>query len=415
MSSTESGEAKSQPHEDVTNQKVQPEAVSPIAASVPKMPELPPAEEHSPEITLQDSPDKVQLRDWEILNAGPETKQSRRELPRKVKDIQRQVKERVMMLQPIIQGASRPLLRKLDQALQRTRGIFSDRNSTTEVCEIAVAVAMVFTGGRFSMSIACAQAFRMACWESLKALWKDLRESYVACSRQRNVEGVTLADVLRTVSAMVLANSGSEKAAATKRSLTIAKCADPNKIRDLFRGLWPGVVAVIATLRSRFAYAACLGTCTGQVVFETIQFGMRERLDKLSLDNKRWTEVGLQQSCGLVSVCLSFYATRIMNTLNAVLHGSTVLSKVCFQYVKSQQALPESDRSTIAKCVLPLMNQYSSKLGSEQEIVKWSIAVIGFFYQIRREFRFPLPMKVPLAPLYVMEYSLQRLASVKSF
>merc|ERR1719453_2301015 len=127
----------------------------------------------------------------------------------------------------------------------------------------------------------------MACLQSLKALWKELRESYAACSRQRSVDEVSLSDVQRTIYAMVFADSAAEKSAASKSSLAIAKCADPNKIRDLFRGVWPGVVAVIATLRSKFAFAACLGTSTGQMVFETIQCSMLSRLEKLSLDNRR--------------------------------------------------------------------------------------------------------------------------------
>jgi len=197
--------------------------------------------------------------------------------------------------------------------------------------------------------------------------------------------------------------------------MAIVKCADPNKVRNFFKDFGPGILAVIATLRSRFAYAACLGTSIGQMTFETIHLGMQDRLDKLSVEDRRWTEVGLQQSCRLLSFCLSFYASRVMNAFNAALQGSTALSKVWLQYIKSQQSLPEGDRSTVAKCIIPLIGQSSLKLGTEQEVLKWSIAMIGLYYQLRRDFRFPLAVKVPLAPLYLVEFCFERMARASSF
>merc|ERR1719487_899435 len=167
-----------------------------------------------------------------------------------------------------------------------------------------------------------------------------------------------------------------------------------------------GVIAVIATLRSRFAFAVGLGANVGQMAFETIQQGMKERLDKLSVNDRMCTDVGLQQACGLVSFCISFYLAPVMNALNSALQGSMELTKVMFQYFKSQQALPEASRSTIGKCVLPLLGHTTPRMSKEQELVKWTIAMIGFYYQARHRSQLPLPARVPLAPLYLMEYCL---------
>lgn len=412
---TEDGEPKPQQPDPEKDGETPPRVVTPASIVTPeKLQEVHPVDESAPP---PESPDKSQLRDWEILN-GSEAKHNMREMPSKVKDIPRQVKERVMMLQPTLQEASGPFFQKLDQVLKKTSSLqvaFAERYNAGDVFEAALAAALLFAGGRFPMSIACAQSFHMACWQSMKAAWKNLRESYTSCSHQRNVEEVSWADVQRTIYAVVFAESAAQKDAALRRSLAIAKCADPNKLRDSLTGIWPGVIAALATLRSRFAYAACIGTSAGHMACGTIQHCLQVRLDTLAIENRRWADVGLQQSCRLVNFCLAFYATRIMNALNAALQGSTRLSTVLFQYVKHQQELQEIRRSTIGKCLLPLIGQFSSAPCKEQEIVKWSIAMIGFSYQIRRDFRFPMAFKVPLAPLYLMEYCLQRVAATHSF
>jgi len=152
-----------------------------------------------------DSPEKTHLRDWEILTPEAKTKQNIKEMPSKVKDIPTQVKERVMMIQPVLQGASGPLLEKLQVVLKRTaamQGMLSEKYRAADVLEVALSTAMLFTGGRFPVSVACAQAFHIACWQSVKAAWKDLREAYFACSSQRDVELMSLADVKHIVYSM---------------------------------------------------------------------------------------------------------------------------------------------------------------------------------------------------------------------
>jgi len=117
----------------------------------------------------------------------------------------------------------------------------------------------------------------------------------------------------------------------------------------------------------------------------------------------------------LVGIFISFYAGRAMSALHSSLQGSSALTKAVFQYLKSQQDLPESDRSAISKCVLPLMEQSNITMGKGEEKVKWTIAMLGFFYQVRRQYQFPLALAVPLAPLYLMEHCLSSLASSQRF
>lgn len=202
---------------------------------------------------------------------------------------------------------------------------------------------------------------------------------------------------------------------AASRTAAIVKCINPDQASKILKELWPGVAAVLVTLNSRFAYAVGLGAAVGQQMCETVQQIMREKLEQLSLENRKWANNGLQQACGLFGFCCSFYLSGLVNKLNSALQGGAALSKVLFEYVKSQRALPENTRSVVGKSLVPLLEKASTQLSTEEEVAKWSLAVIGFYYQVRHQSQLSLIFRVPLSPVYLVEYFLTRLAGTQRF
>jgi hypothetical protein len=264
------------------------------------------------------------------------------------------------------------------------------------------------------MTLACVQSFDAACWQSVKTAWLELRESYASSLVRSNLEAVTLPDICDMLGMMMLANDKDTRRAAQSRALAIMMCVDPMKMSKVLSSMWPGALAVLATLRSRFVFAMGLGATVGRMVLETIQQVTHGRLERLSPESRTWADVGLQQTCTLTSFCCCLYVPGIANALNSALQGSTTLTKVMFAYFRRQKALPNDGRSTISKSILPLLEKVNLQPGKEEELAKWFIAIIGLYYQVRHR---PGPFnlaKVPLAPLYLMEYLLTRLASVRS-
>jgi len=358
------------------------------------------------------TPEKPQLQDWEVLTGSEEKTKMQ------VKDIPSQVKEQLVKLQPTFRKASTPILEKFEQIRKSAAAAqidFVDKYPTDEVLKAGLAIALLFAGGRFPLTVACAQSFHMSCYQRAKISCQDVQDSYISVSGQRSLQDASLlADIKRIIKGLVLAKSASDREEAMTRALNLVKCIDPYKTKHFLNSLWPGIIAVTATLRSRLAFAACLGANIGQIVFEAMQKGswLERRLKQTSAEGA--TKVGLHQVCIVASCGLSFFITRVMAALNSALQGSTALTKILFQYILCQKILPEKDRSTIGKCVLPLMGS-QPEMGKEEEIVKWSVAMIGFYVQVRRQQQYPLPIRVPLAPLYLVEYCLARLASARSF
>jgi hypothetical protein len=340
------------------------------------MPKLPLSEAAAPAPAAPASaapgtPEKTQLRDWEILTTEKESKNNFREM---LKTTPRQMKEQVMKLQPTFEEAKAkagPALNGLVKRTMALQGRYSEQ--TDEALKVGFACAMLFAGGRFPMTVACTQSFQMVSWEKLQSSWRELRDTFTASSRQRNLKDVGLVDVRNALGALLLAKSTSDREVAKNHLMAMASCLDPEKLRNLLRGIWPGVLAVLATLRSRFAFAVGLGVNIGETMSNTLQRVLQERFDQLSSEKRRWSDAGLQQTCGLVSFCFSFYLARVMNALNSSLYGSAAISKVLFQYFKSQQSLPESNRSTVGKCVVPLLGSDSTRRGKEEEL--WELLI----------------------------------------
>merc|ERR1719387_2718337 len=106
--------------------------------------------------------------------------------------------------------------------------------------------------------------------------WEELKESYETAKEAISKDEAAKAafdtdgdgtigpqELLLGVRDIMVATTEKEKAAARKKVMFIMKCIDPNKILDACVGLWTGLVAVLATLRSRMVHCVGIGAGVG--------------------------------------------------------------------------------------------------------------------------------------------------------
>lgn len=332
-------------------------------------------------------PVPVHTQEWEMLKSG---KNQIMETPRKLKEC-------VVMLQQHLQKA-KPLFKQLDQFLQKALELqeqYASKYPCDEILKAAVAVVLLVAGGRFPMTLACVQSFKTWGWRTMRASWKELQEKYMSSVEiLDDQDGGLFMDFTRTLKTMVVAESQSERDAAMKHSLVIAKCVDPYILSDCLKGFWAGAISVIASLRSKLAYQVCIGSRVGKNVSEAVQQWMHGRLD-LPADGRQWAEVELQKACGFAAFILSFLMTHKMNALNSALQGSTVLTEILIKYLHKSKEFQDRRDS-------------DSKMGNDYQMAKWTIAVIGFVFQVTHSTDIPFLMKVPLAPLLAPLYLTER-------
>mmetsp|Transcript_60791 Transcript_60791/g.144842 ORF Transcript_60791/g.144842 Transcript_60791/m.144842 type:complete len:346 (-) Transcript_60791:54-1091(-) len=278
---------------------------------------------------------------------------------------------------------------------------------TEEVAEIIFALALLFLGGHFAMTIACYQAFRMSGSKIIAKSWKELTESYQTSMRalQKDSEARALFDanhdddfgpleVFSGLRDIALAKSEQEQAKARQKILVIMKCIDPNKFADAFVGLWTGLVAILATLRSRFIHAVSIGASAGEQVAKTVLPLVSPRLYACFPQHTQWVDFFLRSAAALAGIITSFILIRVISAFNSAIQGARLLLTTLMHMGARKRWF---DVKTIKE--------------DQLRIFVWVVAAVGFLAQLSSGFNLPFLIKLPLCPVYILEYVLTIIAA----
>jgi len=308
---------------------------------------------------------------------------------------------------------AKPYLRKAELVLRAAYPYFQVAQSksceacevarpycTKEVADVTFALVLLFFGGNFAMTIACWQAFRVAGLGVMKKSWGEITESYIvaktALEKDDNAKDllsgadVTLGpiELLFAAKEIVSAETEEQRHSSQKRTMLLLKCLDPSQILDAFVGLWIGLLAVLATLRSHFVHCVNIGTIAGQHVAETVAPLVLPRLHELFPQSQKWVDAGLPVVAGGVGMLASLLLFRVVSAFSCALQGSALLL------------------ATLSSS--PLKKQWLGEKSISDEHLRtavWIVAFIGLLWQL---FGFELPIltmliKLPLMPVYLLE------------
>ena len=157
-----------------------------------------------------------------------------------------------------------------------------------------------------------------------------------------------------------------------------------------FIGLWAGIVAVIATLKSTLAKAVSNGARIGDQLFMAARSQFEKPLYEAFPEHKEWVNVGLTSSCSIVGIVTSLLMVRLITAINSALHGANRLSEIL-----------------MARFVVP----YSIVEAQNQSLVAQTITifflVLGLNFQMSSGFSLPLIMRLMLLPFTLLETALK--------
>ena len=264
--------------------------------------------------------------------------------------------------------------------------------------EILYSLLMIFFGGQFALTILSVQAFNQAGGNIIRQSIADLRSTFQESLRriQEEPEGkrlfdqdgdgtVTADEVFTTVYDAVTKDKDKEKNLAL--TSVLLKCVDPNRLMEVLIGLWAGVVAVIATLKSGLAKAISNGARIGQHLLTYVKVWTEKPLYDKFPQHKNWVDVALQAICGVIGIVFSLLVVRVVSAFNSALNGAHRLVDIALAYAKNKNILfiDPKHESTLSQSLVVLL------------------VFLGLNWQLSNGFAPPWYFRPVLMPLSIFE------------
>ena len=177
---------------------------------------------------------------------------------------------------------------------------------------------------------------------------------------------------------------------AARRLMVLTKSVDPNKVITAIEGLTIASVAILATLKVRFAKAITLGTTIGKVLEQIFSPFTSQLLDYAlpDKDYDKWIPVINKYVFRYIGVSMSWVLMRMVTAVFAALKGSELFLTGLVAYLVRFGYIDKD---------------YLSK-GHFVFVVSWAaLALFGTYIQISSRFSLPFPLNLLFLPLTVLE------------
>ena len=304
-----------------------------------------------------------------------------------------------------VKKAIRSLIPYIDASIPYVKSAFSHAQRiyrdywSAGYGEIAWCLLLVFFGGQFALTILAIQAFNQTGGVIIKASLHDLKLSYEQGMHKlqeepeakhlfdRDGDGVvTGEEVVLALRDVIASDDSKVKADGLLMTSICMKCLDPHKLLEATVGIWAGIIAVIATLKSTLAKNVSNGAKIGEHILSYVKVYAQKPLYDYVPEHKNWVDVGLQAACALVGIVISLMVVRIVSAFNSALSGANRLSEIVLDQLKSRGIL----KDTIQEANL-------------NQAVVILLVFMGLNWQLSTGFSLPWYLRPVLLPLTLFE------------
>mmetsp|Transcript_27054 Transcript_27054/g.54183 ORF Transcript_27054/g.54183 Transcript_27054/m.54183 type:complete len:354 (+) Transcript_27054:121-1182(+) len=245
---------------------------------------------------------------------------------------------------------------------------------------------MCFFGGSFLTLIAAVEAFNMCGYEStmncINMLVEDFKivieENKKDDSEDLDKDGVP--DVLQVSNAKLL----------TRKTLLFLKVVDPNRVTLALSGITAGAMAVVASLKLRFAKTITLGNAIANTIQKPADQFLLPHIERaLPEEYKKWGRPVLTYTIKSIAVSIAWTVQRILSAFHSAMRGGLMFSRNIMEYLSEMNYMK--------------INHEESVL---DEIVGYGLALVGLYFQLAFGFGLPFPLNILLFPFTIVEYLL---------
>lgn len=287
--------------------------------------------------------------------------------------------------QPAIDQATNLFNIALPHFIHTSELLYNFYNSLPlDIIYALVGLLLVFFGGVYTLLIAATETFYMTGYSQVKAGVLELREEFEivwdALKKDDEVDedhdGV--ADVKQiTVKQLVV----------RKSMLFLEKCRDPQKVMNIVTTIITSLISVIAVLKVEFAKVIALGHMIGDSIKKPAFYMFVPALGSVVPDKfHKWIAPLIEILCKFVAISIAWFIQRVISSVQSAIRGGFMFSRRIFSFLKNKGYFKSYSE-----------NDYYD------EVLAWTVAIIGIYFQLSFGFGLPFPLNILFFPINCFE------------
>lgn len=242
-------------------------------------------------------------------------------------------------------------------------------------------IGLCFFGGRYTVSIAAAQAFRSTGGSKAYMHLQELQAQVLA------LQTAGIADT----SAYDKSQPGGATNLITSKVMLALKTVDPEVVTTAASGLWTAYMGVLSVLKFKFAQTLALTQGIGESLRPSVAKLVGPTLVAVTPPEfRKWISPGINVSCKMLAGLAAWRLQYLLSTLQSSLQGGMITSTVLLHMLAQRG---------IVKFTSAEESLFTDAAG-------WSLAVCGLYVQMFWGLPVPYFMSPLMWPLDFLEWVL---------
>lgn len=262
---------------------------------------------------------------------------------------------------------------------------FLTQNQAKELLIALYGVALCFFGGVFVTTISALEAANLFGRDKIQLAFSQLHREWRAArlafekDNKIDADGDGRSDV----------DDLAKHELATRRLIVLSGSVDPEALSMALEGLSCASIAILATLRVKFAAAITLGSAIGDVVLGIAGPPAEAAMTAILPDElDRWVPILTRYAARYIGVSLSWMMMRVTSSVFSSMRGASLLVIALAAYGVKHGYV---ERKWVKK-------------GDPGMACAWgAIALFGFWWQASSYYRLSFPFNILLLPVTVLE------------
>ena len=183
---------------------------------------------------------------------------------------------------------------------------------------------------------------------------------------------------------------GKEVQLAKRKHGVFLKATDPHVLDKAFKGVYTAWVAVLAVLKIQFAQMVALGAAIGDFVAQLLRVPATQvMVHVMDKDSHKWIPTYISYTCKAIAVIIAYHIQKIITAFYSATRGGLMVFRSLFAILDRRGIVHVDHNETYL-----------------DEILGWTLAAVGFYFQYTQMFSPPFLVELLLWPLQTIEYGL---------